>query len=58
MELPRPLTIAEALDASQAVADFARGSVLVQTDTLGSWAVFLEPNGWATSIPDMLARLS
>ena len=56
--LPRPLTIAEALDASLDVDDFAWGSVVVQTDVLGGWSVLLEPNGWATSMSEMLARLS
>jgi hypothetical protein len=32
--------------------------VLVQTDTLEGWTVFLEPNGWATSDTEVLARLS
>ncbi len=52
------LTVAGALDASLSVEDFAWGSVLVQTDTLEGWTVFLEPNGWATSDTDVLARLS
>src|ERR1700693_2737139 len=56
--LPRELTVAEALDASLSVEDFAWGSVLVQTDTLEGWTVFLEPNGWAPSDTDVLARLS
>ena len=49
VELPGPLTMAEALDASLGVDDFAWGSVLVQTDVLGTWSVILEPNGWITS---------
>lgn len=57
-ELPRPLTVAEALEASLEVDDFAWGSVLAQTDGLGSCSVILEPNGWATSLPELLARLS
>jgi hypothetical protein len=56
--LPRDLTVAEALGASLSVDDFAWGSVLVQTDTLEGWTVFVEPNGWATSDTDVLARLS
>jgi hypothetical protein len=55
---PHDLTVSEALDATLAVEDFAWGSVLVQTDTLDGWTVFLEPNGWATSDADVLARLS
>lgn len=58
VELPGPLTMAEALDASLGVDDFAWGSVLVQTDVLGTWSVILEPNGWITSLPEVLARLS
>ena len=56
--LPGPLTIAEALDASLGIEDFAWGSVVVQTDLLGAWSVILEPNGWVTSFPEVLARLS
>ena len=52
------LTVAEALDASLAVEDFAWDSVLVQTDTLEGWSVFVEPNGWATSDTDVLEGLS
>ena len=56
--LPRDLMVSEALDTSVSVEDFAWGSVLVQTDTLEGWTVFVEPNGWATSDTDVLARLS
>ena len=57
-ELSRSLTVAEALDAIVEVDDFAWGSVLVQTDVLGKWSVILEPSGWITSLPEVLARLS
>ena len=32
--------------------------MIVQTDALEGWTVFVEPNGWATSDTDVLARLS
>jgi Family of unknown function (DUF6461) len=57
-ELPGLLTVAEALDAIQRLDDYAWGSVLAQTDTLGDWSVLLEPMGWVASDPGVLARLS
>lgn len=56
--LPSPLTVAEALVETLRLDDFAWGSVLAQTDTLGGWDVIVEPNGWAASMPEALARIS
>jgi hypothetical protein len=55
---PTAMTVDEALSASLAVEDYAWGSLIVQTDTLGDWSVLLEPNGWAASTPEIVALLS
>lgn len=56
--LPMPLAYAEALDATFALDDYAWGSLLVQLDQLDGWTVFIEPSGWAASMPEVVARLS
>jgi hypothetical protein len=56
--LPGTMTVAQALDAQGRLEDFAWGSVLAQTDSLDGWAALIEPNGWAASLPDAIARLS
>jgi hypothetical protein len=57
-QLPGPLTVADALRAQDALPDFAWGSVLVQTDLIDDWTALIEPNGWAGSMPEVVARLS
>lgn len=57
-ELPVRLDIAETLDATLGLEDFAWGAVLAQIDSVDGWAVVVEPNGWAGSMPDVLQRLS
>lgn len=56
--LPTHLTVSDALDETLRVTDFAWGSVLAQTDSLGQWCIVIEPNGWATSLPETVSRLS
>ena len=57
-ELATRLDVAETLDATLGLEDFAWGAVLAQIDSLDGWAVVVEPNGWAGSTPDVLQRLS
>ena len=57
-ELSARLDVAETLDAALGLEDFAWGAVLAQIDSLDEWAVVVEPNGWAGSMPDVLQRLS
>jgi hypothetical protein len=57
-ELAERLDVAEALHATLILDDFAWGAVLAQIDVVGPWAVIIEPNGWAASMPDVLGRLS
>ena len=54
----RSLTIAQALEASLEVEDLGWGSCVAQTDVIDGWSVILEPNGWVTSLPEVVARLS
>jgi uncharacterized protein DUF6461 len=53
-----PMTVAEAPRAQDGIADFAWGSVLVQTDSIDGWAALIEPNGWAASMPETVTRLA
>lgn len=57
-QLPGLMTVAQALQAQDGLADFAWGSVLVQTDSIDDWTALIEPNGWAASMPEVVARLS
>jgi hypothetical protein len=57
-QLPGPMTVAQGLRAQDGIPDFAWGSVLVQTDSIDHWAALVEPNGWAASMPEVVARLS
>ena len=57
-EFPHPLTVAQALDETLGLDDFAWGSVVAQVDRLGDWDAIIEPNGWAASMPETLAQLS
>ena len=58
LEFAGRLTVAEALQATLGIEDFAWGSVVAQIDHLPGWDVIIEPNGWAASMPETLARLS
>jgi hypothetical protein len=57
-ELPQQLTVEGALEATLELADFAWGVVLAQTGSCDGWAMIIEPNGWAASMPDILGRIS
>jgi hypothetical protein len=57
-ELPGPMLVRGALDASLGIDDFAWRSEFAQLDSLDDWTVVIEPNGWGASMPDTVARLS
>ena len=57
-ELPELLTVSATLDAIGRLADFAWGAVLAQIDSRDGWAVVVEPNGWAASMPEVIQHLS
>src|SRR5258708_24110089 len=57
-QLPGLLTVAEAQEVATGLDDFAWGSELLQVEQVGDWAVFVEPWGWAASMPEVVGAAS
>jgi hypothetical protein len=51
-------TVLEAADAAFQLEDFAWGSEVTLIDRLADWTVAIQPNGWGTSLPEEVTRLS
>jgi hypothetical protein len=54
----RQLTVGEALDAELELDGIGWRWCLLQVDELDGASVFIEPNGWALSLPEAVAPLS